>query len=228
MKNTIVLIVLLTVFTSQAQERKFHFGANLFPNFSTGLITNNGKVSSTVESSYKGLETWKPSFSGNLFVEYFFNQKSILGFGIGYQNNGERTKKMDLVFGTPLPSLPIQSKFIYNHHNIELPVYYRYVFGKRFFVLAGISGIINISNTKNSILYYEDGRTESQTQKDNTTNFRRFNLSINLGLGIDYLKREKISLFVYPYAQLGILGISKTANLNRYSFSLGITTGFRI
>lgn len=182
------------------------------------------------------METWKPSISANLFVEYKLNDKSAFGLGLGYQNNGTKTKKLDLVYnvdpntGKPIkdPNEPSQGMFIYNHHNIEIPLYYKHTFGKRFYYLVGVSGIINVLNTTKSIKYFDNKPTERRTEKDNSTHFRRFNVYVNGGIGITYFRNDQLSLFVHPKVQFGLLGVSKNASLNRNILSLGITTGIRI
>ena len=236
-KITLALsIFIFSALTCRAQERKFELGINLFPNYSIGIISNDGTTPSNVESGFQEIETWKPSISTSIFVEYQINEKSFLGLGMGYQNNGERTKKLDLIFGvdpttgSPItdPSLPTQARFVYNHHNIEVPIYYRHMLGSKFFILVGTSGIFNISNTTTSVQYFANDSANRNTEKDNSTEFRGFNISGNFGFGLDYLTNEKFSFFVLPFAQYGFLGISKTASLNRNFLSLGISTGIRL
>lgn len=237
MKLTTVTII-LTLFTwisCQAQENRFELGLGVFPNFSIGIVTNDGSVPGEVESGFQDIEIAKPSISSSVFVEYKLNDKSIVGLGMGYQNNGSRTKKTDFVYGidpitgNPIsdPSLPTQGEFRYNHHNVEIPIYYKHMLGDKFFMLIGISSVINISNTQTSIQYFADDSKEKNTEEDTNTEFRRFNFSGNIGFGLDYLNTDKLSLFVFPYLQYGILGISKSAPLNRNFLSIGISTGIR-
>lgn len=237
MKLTTVTII-LTLFTwisCQAQENRFELGLGVFPNFSIGIVTNDGSVPGEVESGFQDIEIAKPSISSSVFVEYKLNDKSIVGLGMGYQNNGSRTKKTDFVYGidpitgNPIsdPSLPTQGEFRYNHHNVEIPLYYKHMLGDKFFMLIGISSVINISNTQTSIQYFADDSKEKNTEEDTNTEFRRFNFSGNIGFGLDYLNTDKLSLFVFPYLQYGILGISKSAPLNRNFLSIGISTGIR-
>ena len=233
--NKTTLAVFLALFSwipCQAQENKFQLGYGVFPNFSIGLVTNDSGTPSDVETAYQGIETWKPSLSSNVFVEYKLNKNSIFGFGMGYLNNGDRTQQIDLfsgidpITGNPIidPSLPTQARFVYNYHNLEIPLYYKRMLGDKFFVLIGTSSIINISNSKTSILYFTDDSKEKNTEEDNSTEFRRFNFSGNIGFGLDYLNTDKLSLFVLPYIQYGFLGVSKTASLNRNFLSIGIST----
>ena len=237
MKLTTIILI-LTLFTwinCQSQENKFELGFGVFPNFSLGVVTNDGSVPGEIESGVQDIEIAKPSISSSVFVEYKLNDKSIIGLGMGYQNNGSRTKKTDLVYGidpitgNPIsePSFPTQVEFRYNHHNVEIPLYYKHMLGDRFFVLIGTSSVINISNTQTCIKYFADDSKEKNTEEDINTEFRRFNFSGNIGFGLDYLNTDKLSLFVFPYLQYGILGISKSAPLNRNFLSIGISTGIR-
>lgn len=237
MKLTIVILI-LTLFTwinGLSQENKFELGFGVFPNLAFAIQTNDGSIANEILVGYQGMEIAKPSISSNIFVEYRINKNSILGLGMGYQNNGSRTKKTDLVFGidpitgNPIsdPSFPTHARFVYTHHNIEIPLYYKYMFGDQFFVLIGTSSVINISNTQTSIQYFTDDSKEKNTEEDSSTEFRRYNFSGNIGFGLDYLNTDKLSLFVFPYLQYGFLGVSKSASLNRNFLSIGISTGIR-
>lgn len=235
-KSILLFLLLFVGLTSQAQDKKFQFGLNLFPNYSVGILTNDGTAPTYLETGVQQMETWKPSVSGNIFVEYKLNEKSSVGFGLGYQNNGERIKMIDLIFGVdpqtglPIvdPSLPTAVKFLYNHHNIEIPLYYKYSFGSRWFLTGGISTILNVSNTVGSVQYFADGSKEKNSEENTGTDFRTLNFSGNIGCGLDYFKNEKIALFANPYIQYGVLGISKTASINRHFMSIGLSTGIRI
>jgi len=215
MKKTFVAIifVLFSWISCNSQENKFDFGFNLFPNYSIQYgIPDLGL-----------LEKLKPSISANLFLEYKFSKKSIFGIGAGYKNNGYRTKKIDLFSIDPL--VPNQMRFIYNHHNIEMPIYYRHNFFSRFFILVGMSGLVNISNTSTSIRYFSNEETEKNTQEDSSTEFRVFNFSGNLGVGMNYLSNDNISLFILPNIQYGFLGIDK--NSTQKILNVGLSTGIR-
>jgi len=233
--TAILILTLFTWINGLSQENKFELGFGVFPNLAFAIQTNDGSIANEILVGYQGMEIAKPSISSNIFVEYRINKNSILGLGMGYQNNGSRTKKTDLVFGidpitgNPIsdPSFPTHARFVYTHHNIEIPLYYKYMFGDQFFVLIGTSSVINISNTQTSIQYFTDDSKEKNTEEDSSTEFRRYNFSGNIGFGLDYLNTDKLSLFVFPYLQYGFLGVSKSASLNRNFLSIGISTGIR-
>jgi len=229
-------ILLLFSFNGNTQSKKFSLGIHLYPNFSAGIISNDGNTQGEVQTGFDAIETWKPSLNSNVFVEYQLTAKSLLGFGLGYHNNGEKTQKLTLSFnidpitGQPFadPEAPAYAKFVYNRHHVEVPLYYKRMFGLRFYVQAGISGMINVLNTTSSIKYFSDGTKDRNTSEDQSTDFRRFNLAANLGCGWNYLNHEKYKLYVQPMVQYGILGVSKSASLNRNFLLLGISTGIKL
>ncbi len=214
-------------FKSQAQDRKFDFGISVFPNFSFGIISNDGNVSEELEETIKELEISKPSIGARAFVEYKITEKSILGFAIAYDNNGERTKKIDLIPPQSIldPLLPSQTRNIYNHHNLILPVYYKYKFNKMFYVSSGLGAVYNISNTSTSISFYSDGSKQRSTQNDDITTYRKVNFFLDAGFGMCVFSDKKISVFLEPKCRYTFLGVSKTAPLNRNYFSVGISAG---
>jgi hypothetical protein len=238
MKHTIfsLLLTLSCVLMSRAQEKKFEWVLNLFPSYSIGILTNDGTTPSSVRATIQHVETWKPSLSASVLAEYRWTEKSILGIGLGYQNSGERTKKLNYIFGSdifpgntaPDPSLPKQGKFIYNNHNLSIPLYYRHVFGKKFFGQIGTSVLLNVSNTSTSVQYFADGSVERKITNDNSTEFRKVNVAANLGFGWDLIKTEKLTFYILPQAHYGIFGLSKKAPLNRNILLLGVSTGIRL
>jgi hypothetical protein len=76
------------------------------------------------------------------------------------------------------------------------------------------------------VLYFESNK-ERNTSKDESTDFRFVNFSGNIGYGFDFLRKESFNLFFQPYAQYGILGVSKSAPLNRNFLSIGFVTGVK-
>lgn len=230
------LILVLSLNQASAQDNKFSIGFSAFPNYSFGIISPTVSSAVPLAVEIQSRETWKPSISGTVFMEYALGEKSALGFGLGYQNNGEQTRKMDLIFGVDPqtgeiitdPSWPTQAKMVYNHHNIEIPVFYRYQFSKKWYARAGFSNIINLTNTATSKQYFADGGATTSTQTDESTDFRTYNISADLGIGYDLIQAEKITAFIEPYGQYGIKGISNFAPVNRNMLSLGLVLGVRL
>ncbi|MFT6746571.1 MAG: hypothetical protein ACJAZ2_000912 [Glaciecola sp.] len=217
-----------------AQENKWSFGMNLFPNYSIGFLVTNSNVNPTssfapIVSSIGRYETGKISFAGNTFVEYAITEKLKISAGVGYLNNGVQSSFDNLIFGIPTGSDFPESIVIYhNHHNIEIPVLFKLYFGKKFYGQAGLSATLNLSNKTTTAYTYGSGTSEKTTVNDNSTPYRKTNLYANLGFGFDYLVKEKFALYIQPCTQYGFLGIAENVPLNRIMFSFGLSTGIRI
>lgn len=218
--------------SSLSQDKKLSYGIHLFPHLSDGIITNEGSVPERAESAFRRSESWKPSGSINLFVEYRLNGKSAFGIGLGYQNNGEHIKSGRLQFpsttGGPSTSYITHFDICYVHHNLEMPLYFKRYFGKRLFTQFGISGTLNVGNTIKSKMHFSDDSVLKVQQKDDFQDYRLFNIFGNLGFGFDLQITEKFTLYLLPYAQYGILRLAKSAPFNQNVLSLGISTGIRL
>jgi hypothetical protein len=233
-KQFLLFLFAFNLTVANAQDRKFNFGVSLFPNLSFGIISNDGSVPGNVENGFKSLEVSQICNSAGFFTEYKFGKKSALGFGLGMQKNGESTGKRESYFefdpqtGEPIygPYDPRFIKFDYNRYNAEIPLYYKMNFGKRSYFIVGTSLFFNIINTTRSVLYFEEEK-ERNTSVDNTTDYRFLNFSGNIGYGFEFLRKENFNLFFQPYAQYGILGVSKSAPLNRNFLSIGFVTGVK-
>jgi len=233
-KQILIFLFAFSITVAKSQDRKFNFGVSLFPNLSFGVISNDGSVPSGVEEEIKSLEVSQICYSAGFFTEYKLGKKSALGFGLGMQKNGESTGKLPSYFefdpqtGEPVygPFDPRFIKFDYNRYNVEIPMYYKLNFGKRSYFVVGTSLFLNIINTTRSVLYFETDK-ERNTSVDQMTDYRFLNFSGNIGYGFDFLRKENFNLFFQPYAQYGILGVSKSAPLNRNFLSIGCVTGVK-
>ncbi len=227
-KNVPLILVLLYNLNCFSQERKFNFGAVVFPCLSFGLITNDGTASEIAEEQYRELEVGKISMSGGLFTEFNLTKNAKIGLGLGFQQNGEATRKTELIFEpVPDPALPKQVKFVYNRYNFEVPVYFKRHFGQRSFVSIGSSLFLNITNTTTSVAFYDSKNRVRNSNKDEMNDFRFVNISVNVVYGIELIQREKFNLFLQPSVQYGILGVVKNAPLNRNFLLIGIASGIK-
>lgn len=234
MKIFLLSFCILYAVSVSSQDSKWSFGMNLFPNYSIGFLVTNSNVSPTssfgpIVSSIGRYETGKISFAGNVFSEYAITEKLKVSAGVGYLNNGVQSSFENLIFGTASsPDFPESIVTYHNHHNIEIPVLFKLYFGKRFYGQAGLSTTFNLSNKITTKYTYVNGASDKSTVNDNSTPYRKTNLYANLGIGFDYLVKEKFALYIQPYTQYGFLGIAENVPLNRIMFSFGLSTGIRI
>lgn len=246
--KTIILTLLLftTAISITAQTtptiKKWGFGAEVFPNSTFEIIKNDGTVDSRTETFYRDLEKPKFCLSGQIYATYKLNTKSSLSIGLGYQNTGNQTKNQQLSFSnnidsrggftydsTTSSSFATHVKYKYNHHNIQIPVFYSYNISKRFYARGGVSTIFNFSNTITQVLIDFNGNKTPSTNKDmSTPQFRTLNFSGNLGFGYTYFQSSLFRLYAQANIETTTLQLKKGAHLNRRPVSIGIILGVRI
>jgi len=223
MKKLFITVFLIFISTSSsfAQGERLEFGISVFPNISQGLVFTDLDKPDVVENL-----TWKFSFAVQLFAEYRINERSLIGAGSGIQNTGSRLKKYEIVN----PSVDPAHDFFaqnYNNNNLEVPLYYKYKIGQRFYVQPGVSGVLRLSNSTRTLKWYGNEKVSERTFSPGRF-FRTINISVNLGFGIDYYKNDSFTLFVHPYAQYALFGVLKESIYNRNPLSIGLVTGMRI
>jgi hypothetical protein len=226
MKNQFVTILILLLSSVSAQDSKFSFGVNLFPNLSVPFYVSNS--SAPVDNDvFGGVIDNKYSFSSNVFTEFKATEKFIVSLGVGYFNNGETVPVEQLTFGVPDPSQPTSARFYSNHHSLEVPLLLKYYFSKRFYGILGISGTYNFSNTTSAKFTFNDGRSETSDPASIEGPYRVINTYANIGLGFDYIVKDNYALYIQPYTQYGFLGLAKDVPLNIIPFSFGFSVGAR-
>jgi len=227
MKVKLLYALLALGLAVTAQESKFSYGINVFPNYSIGVpvtsTTAPNMATSIALNSYE-----KFSLSSSVFFEYSATEKIHISVGLGYFNNGIFQKWDNLLFEYPDATTPESYQILYNHHSIELLIQIKKYFGKYFYGTTGISPTYTFSNTfstKNVLA--DESLATTEKVKDTSAPYRTINLYANLGFGVDYISNDKIALYIQPYAQYGFLGIAKDVPMNYIMFSFGLSTGIR-
>ena len=238
--STLLLFVL--AINTNAQEtnpiKKWSFGAELFPNMTSEIISSDGNTNDDSEIYYNSTEIAKFCMSGQVYSSYNFNSKTSLSIGLGYQNTGNKTRETQLTYGDYIDS---RRGFIYgdstsngdnlifkyNHHNIQIPVFLNYNFTRKFYVRSGISTIFNFSNTTTSVLRTSD-ETKRNTDKQTSTDYRTFNFSGNLGIGYSYFKSSNLDLYVQLNYETTFMQLAKNTPINRRPVSVGLIFGAKI
>ena len=187
MKNKILIVLLIVLATNiNAQVtnpiKKIGFGLEVFTNSTIEVLKNDGSGDTDHESYLRDKEIAKFCLSGQVYISYKINQKMTISVGLGYQNTGNKTKEETPIWITPDsgfdPSLPKTLKEYYNHHNIQIPIFYNYNITRTFYLRGGISTIINISNSTTQILGDNSGnKTRNKLYDFSSPNFRRLNFS---------------------------------------------------
>lgn len=207
---------------TESNGNNFKLVVNVFPNLSIGVLNNDGTSTSGIEQVIREAEISKPSVSANIMTTLKVHDNANLYFGLGYMNTGISYRKTETRTMTPDPALPDEFKVVISHDYIEFPLLVKIKVAPRFYGMAGISGLVNISSQSIFIGYYAD---ETERDKYPIEGIRKLNMAAHLGFGYNYYQSSGISLYVQPHMQFGLFGIHEPVPLNRNMLSLGIATG---
>jgi Outer membrane protein beta-barrel domain len=236
MKQLFFFPLLLSSLALQAQKTKsskepqrIFIGVNFSHDYDYRKLKNNNGSPSTgiVLNSRNDREVGKFGYTTGLNVCIHFTK--LMGFetGIQYSNKGYQTKRHDLIFPSPDPTLPTKAKFIYNYYYIDIPLKVNFTFGKgklQFFSSTGFTTNIFIKETQTSVFEYADGRTEKEREETNF-DYKKIDISPMISVGFTYKINEKMHLRVEPTFRYGIL---KTidAPVTQYLWNAGVNMAF--
>jgi hypothetical protein len=181
-----------------------------------------------VANIFRGIE--KPAFAYqvNVFSEYDLNVKSKLRVGFGFSKTAYKTSKRKTSTAVPDPKLPEYSQFIWQHQDIVIPILYSKYFKKgtsKFYFIGGLAPLIKINRIVKFKEWFADGSSDTESNNDNSLDFKKLNVNLLLGIGYDINISSKNRIFIQPTFDCNILGISNQANLNRRIYSIGLTVG---
>lgn len=229
MKIHLLLFFICCVLTLQAQNGKFKVGILLNPNYSKAFYGQNGGVPDNVANKIKAQEEGHFGFYSNLFVQYAIRNRWCLQFGLGYSQTALASAKQKYVAADPNdPLIPEYGHFLYTQQDIQVPMLLRFDLSERkhrFYWIGGFTHQIRLKRNTIFERVYRDGRHVTTQSEDHSSEYKAYNINGTFGLGMDFKLSEKIHWFIQPTFDCNLLGTSKSADLNRFIYTLGVSTG---
>jgi hypothetical protein len=210
--------------------KRFQLGINFSPDACFRMLENTNASSTSDEliSLRNDMEIVKFGYTTGLNFQYNLNPIIALELGAHFSNKGYQMKKQDLVPPTsqPDPSLPEQFKFVQNFQTIDLPLGVNFTLGKnnlRFITCVGAAANFLVKESQTTVLYYSD-RTDKKNIP-NTYDYKKFNVTPFLSLGIDYRINQNMNIRIEPTIRYGIMKIIE-APITAYLFNAGFNVGY--
>jgi hypothetical protein len=229
MKIQLLLFFICCVLGLQAQNGKFKVGILLNPNYSNAFYRQNGSVPGDVADKIKAQEEGHFGVYTNLFVQYALRNRWRLQFGLGYSQTALASAKQKYVAADPNdPLIPEYGHFVYKQQDIQIPMLLRFDLNKRKHQFYWIGGFTHQIKLKRNTIFervYRDGRRVVTQSEDHSTEYKAYNINATIGLGMDFKLFEKLRWFLQPTFDCNLLGTSKSADLNRFIYTLGVSTG---
>ncbi len=237
MKKTLILSTFLFVLITQlfGQDKKFHFGVTLNPNYSYRFYEVDNEIFSFAKNLYDSIDRPQISFSTGIFAERHLSEKIKIRLGLNMMRMGFGSKKSTNLQwgsqnnnGTFDPTIPADSsvagglKISHGNYFVEIPLDFQYFMGskKRLFVDFGFSPCINFLNRVYHKTYFPDGRVESKTMEDKSSHFRKVALTTQLGFGYNLPIFKKYVLEIQPRFQLFVTPASESINTSSFNVFL--------
>jgi len=231
---TILTLIPLTVFcqsidtikVNSNQIKKLCIGLNFSPDYCYRTLKTD--ISHQwIADIRESLEIPKFGFTTGVGLIYILSNRINLETALLFSDKGYKTRKTDLIWSEPDPSLPIKITFIYSYQYLDIPLKanYNIINSKlKLFLSAGVSANIFLTYKQTSIQEFSDGRTEKHTSGSIYNNFSKVNFALLAGLGIDYDLNNKIRFRLEPIYRRSINSIID-APIKSYLYSAGLNAG---
>lgn len=214
MRNVILVISILFLHNSFGQEKRFHFGASIFPNISNGLDVSKGLNS----EYYTGIQTLVFSYSLGAEIDIKLEKGWRINIGLRFLKIGDKSK--------PFPPDPSRGYFFernysHKHFYLEVPIEANKNFGENWFLSAGLSPIFKL---------WDRGliTTGGSTLKIDAQTYSTGKMAAAANLGFGYqLNFEDSYIKMLPYFQFHLIKpVTEIPSLDvlppRSYFSLGL------
>lgn len=217
--------------------KRLLFGVNISPDYCYRTLKNNdgSSIASILIDLHNKKQEFKIGYTAGLNICYSVSKKWEVELGVQYSNKGYSYKNSEFTFGdmidprfgfvytTNNTQAPTNVKFIYNHIYLDVPVRAIFSFGEKrihFVTSVGVEMNILLKATQTSVWGYENGDTKRETH-DQPYNYKTYNISPTVSVGLDYKISNKINLKAEPTFRYGLLKIIE-APITAYLWNGGL------
>lgn len=210
-----------------ANTKKYSVGISFSPDYCYRTLKPDAE-SKWIADRRDRTEIPKIGYTTGLNFAWAISKRFSLSTGVLFADKGEKTKKINYAPNPYFPDPTFKNlTFIYHYLYIDIPVklnYYLLTQRAQFFLTAGISPDIFITEKSTSIMEYTDGSTKKQTSAGWRNDFSKINFTCIAGFGFGYELTKRIHLKAEPTFRCSITSISKTL-IKGYYYSAGLNTG---
>lgn len=237
MKRIYFLLATILFFHTVTAQNKIRKAAN--KHFFTGihfspdlcyrqLVNNDGQsVTETIIKARNRIEKTRVGLSTGISFGWYISSRVQVETGLFFSDRGYRTNKELLVYIPPVPgNAPFAVKHIYKKRFFDVPLRVVYLWGDKRLQLATGGGLImNLLLNQRQVTYnyFETG----EMKKENTKlqdDFKRLNLSLQLGMGLRYRINERLRLMVEPVVKYGLFKSADTPVAEKL-WTVGLNSG---
>ena len=224
-KYVIISILLFSGLIDACAQSKFSIG------LSSGYLRNYRIITENKSDLYKDYRNENESSISGFTIElnllYNFKPKLFFETGVGYVQYGYKINEDVLIDPCFSPTTCGYNselyRYTYNYMNV--PLHFIYTTSKKLNILLsiGTSVLIPLSNNVEWILRKEFGSSKGQKidTRNNNSDISKFNMTLDLGVGIGFRIFEKINLIIQPKFNYNLFSYENTdIKDNIYDISL--------
>jgi hypothetical protein len=229
---TLLLFNFLTAqdIVRKTEQKTFFAGIHFSPDYSFRQLINSDGQSGTeaVIRSRNRIEEARFGFSTGVSFGLHLSSRLQFESGLFFSDRGYKTEKELLVYIPPVfPGSPTAVKHVYKKHFLDVPLRLIYIWAGKRLQLAPAGGLaLNLLLNQRQVTYNYYGSGEVKKQKTKLQeDFRKFNLSVQLGVGLRYRLNNRILLSTEPVFRYGLFKSADTPVAEKL-WTAGLNTGF--
>jgi hypothetical protein len=211
---------------------KFRYGLTFSTDYSYRRLTvkpENEAVAYIIPVRNKN-ESANIGYTFGLNIDYSINKLVSLETGLNYSVKGYKTNSQVLVFESQLGTTSFSEAIGFtNYHYLEIPIKAGFSFGKnkiQFTTGVGVVAGFFLKNTTKFDVKSANGNTTSYSD-NNGIQYRKFNISPVLNIGIKYNINENSYLKIEPTFKYGLIAIVD-APIKENLWSVGLNVSYYI
>lgn len=204
-KTIFLLCLALPCAVLHGQASKWRFGFQLQAGISDLMYRNENAASSIEQFFNEGADM---RFSPGLSVlgQYTLSRRVVFQGGLGYELSGYRVKEFEVYATTPdnpEGTYLGKARGTFNYHDLNFSIRAKlkpFRTGQHFYLLAGISNMVNIGRKNSSVLKYETGKVEKYKMdlSASADKITPWNLRGDIGFGFEFKAFGQSTIFVEP------------------------------
>jgi hypothetical protein len=214
----------------KTDQKLFFAGIHFSPDYSYRQLVNNDGQSGTeaVIRSRNRIEEARFGFSTGISFGWNITSRIQFESGLFFSDRGYKTDKELLVYIPPVyPGSPTAVKHVYKKQFLDVPLRLIYIWSGKKLQLAPAGGLaLNLLLNQRQVTYNYYGSGEVKKQKAKLQeDYRKFNLSVQVGVGFRYRLNNRILLSTEPVFRYGLFKSANTPVAEKL-WTAGLNTGF--
>ena len=212
-----------------AQEARFFWGPELYPNYTAPRLLTYGNLSLPEREALQEQEIGRPAYALGLNAGWS-GEKLGFRFGLRFAESGYRTRREPFPNDLPNPEGITESRALYTQYRIDIPLSLDFSHQldnrNRFFFSMGMAAGLQLAQRESNVLYFGDIQEKRPGESPDYA-YRRLNWAFHTSMGWETYFSDNLSLSLAPTFQFWLSPLLQGAPIDRSLYSVGLLLGLR-